>query len=76
MAMPASTLGPEFGGLTPEERLELIAQLWDSLSDLEHELPIPDWHREELDRRLAAADAAPEAAIPWEQVRERLRQRP
>jgi putative addiction module component (TIGR02574 family) len=31
-----------------------------------------DWHREELERRLAAADADPDAAIPWEEVRQNL----
>ena len=36
------------------------------------ELPIPDWHREELDRRLAEDDAEPEAGAPWEEVRARL----
>ena len=36
------------------------------------ELPIPDWHREELDRRLAEDDADPEAGAPWEEVRSRL----
>lgn len=32
------------------------------------ELAMPQWHREELERRLAAADASPDASIPWEQV--------
>jgi len=39
-------------------------------------LPIPDWHRDELERRLAAADADPEAAIPWEEVKRRLQKKP
>ncbi len=38
-------------------------------------LTMPDWHREELDRRLAAADANPDAAIPWEEVKRRLREK-
>ena len=33
---------------------------------------IPEHHREELDRRLAAADADPGAGRPWEEVKERL----
>jgi putative addiction module component (TIGR02574 family) len=35
--------------------------------------PIPESHREELDRRLAAADADPAPGRPWEEVRARLR---
>jgi putative addiction module component (TIGR02574 family) len=59
--------------LTVEQRLELIGELWDSIPDSLDELPVPDWHREELERRLTAADADPDAAIPWEEVKRRLR---
>ena len=61
--------------LTVEQRLELIGELWDSIPDSLNELPIPEWHREELDRRLAAADANPDATIPWEEVKRRLREK-
>lgn len=60
--------------LTVDQRLELIAMLWDSIADSEA-LPVPEWHRQELERRLAAADANPEAGIPWEQVRKGLREK-
>ena len=45
--------------LSVVERLDLISVLWDSIPDSLDELPIPDSHREELERRLAAADADP-----------------
>lgn len=61
--------------LSVAERLDLISTLWDSIPDSLEELPIPVWHREELERRLAAADANPDAAIPWEEVRQRLREK-
>ena len=61
--------------LSVAERLDLISELWDSIPDSLEELPIPDWHRAELERRLAAADADPDGAIPWEEVRERLRKK-
>jgi putative addiction module component (TIGR02574 family) len=61
--------------LTVEQRLELIGELWDSIPDSLDELPLPEWHREELERRLAAAEADPSAAIPWEQVKRRLREK-
>jgi putative addiction module component (TIGR02574 family) len=59
--------------LTVEQRLELIGLLWDSIPESTEALPIPEWHRQELERRLAAAAASPELAIPWEEVRKRLR---
>jgi putative addiction module component (TIGR02574 family) len=61
--------------LTVEQRLELIGELWDGIPDSFDELALPEWHRQELERRLAAADADPDAAIPWEQVKKRLREK-
>jgi len=58
--------------LTVQQRLELIGELWDSIPDSIDALPVPEWHREELDRRLAAADADPDATIPWEDIRRSL----
>jgi putative addiction module component (TIGR02574 family) len=61
--------------LSVAERLDLIGVLWDSIPDSLEELPTPEWHREELERRLIAADADPDGAIPWEEVRQRLRKK-
>jgi putative addiction module component (TIGR02574 family) len=61
--------------LTVEQRLELIGELWDSIPALPDDLPLLEWHREELKRRLAAADSDPDVAIPWEEVRKRLREK-
>jgi putative addiction module component (TIGR02574 family) len=57
--------------LSAEHRLRLLGEIWDSLSP--QDTPIPQSHREELDRRLADADADPTAGRPWEEVRARLR---
>ena len=43
--------------LSVEEKLRLVEEIWDSIGD---DLPIPEWHRQELDRRLAAHDANPD----------------
>ena len=59
--------------LSIAERLDLISVLWDSIP--EDQLPVPEWHREELERRLAVADADPGGAIPWKEVRHRLRKK-
>ena len=61
--------------LSVQQRLELIGELWDSIPDSLDALPIPEWHREELERRLVAADADPEGAIPWDEVKRRLREK-
>ncbi len=58
--------------MSAEDRLRLIGEIWDSLSPAD-QLEIRRSHREELDRRLAAADADPSAGSPWKEVRARLR---
>lgn len=61
--------------LGPQQRLELIGLLWDSLPD-DAPFPPPDWHLRELERRLAVADADPHAAESWEVVLARLSRKP
>jgi putative addiction module component (TIGR02574 family) len=45
--------------LSVPERLELISRIWDSIPESESGGPIPEWHRRELERRIAVADADP-----------------
>ncbi len=61
--------------LSVVERLDLISLLWDSIPNSAEALPVPEWHRKEIERRLASADAEPEAGIPWDQVKARLREK-
>jgi putative addiction module component (TIGR02574 family) len=61
--------------LSPQQRIELIDLIWDSLPEDVPFLP-PDWHVRELERRIAAADADPTAAEPWEAVLARLSRKP
>lgn len=66
----------EFGidRLTVAERLELIGQIWDSIDEAD-DAPIPVWHVELLERRLAAAEADPSAGVPFEAAMARLKER-
>ena len=57
--------------LSIAERLELISAIWDTLPDSVDE-PIPEWHKEELDRRLADDAKNPSSRISWEEVKARL----
>ena len=57
--------------LSAERKLELIGEIWDSLNlPLS---PIPASHREELDRRIAKADAEPGSGKPWDEFLASLR---
>lgn len=77
MAPSTAALLAEAQMLPVNERLALVEAIWDSIAhhpDFEA-APLPEWQREELDRRLADAEAHPEDVCSWEEVRERLLQR-
>ena len=54
--------------LSREVRLELVQEIWDSIAEEDSNVPLSESQRLELDRRLAAHRANPDAAIAWEQV--------
>jgi putative addiction module component (TIGR02574 family) len=70
MSSTIQTLGID--RMSPEDRLRLIGEIWDSLAPID-QFEIPQSHRDELDRRLAEADADPSAGPPREEVRARLK---
>ena len=59
--------------LSTEERLELLEQLWDSLSP--EAIPMTDAQNAELDRRLDELDREGPIGIPWNEVLDRIRTR-
>jgi putative addiction module component (TIGR02574 family) len=61
--------------LSVEDRLTLAQQLWDSVAEEVDRLPLSRAQQQEVDRRLAAHQANPQAAIPWEQVEAEARAR-
>jgi putative addiction module component (TIGR02574 family) len=58
--------------LSPEERLKLLEQLWDSLSETPEAIPMTDAQRAELDRRLDDLDRDGPVGIPWNEVLDRI----
>lgn len=61
--------------LPVEERLELVDAIWESIRAEADQVPLTDAMRQELDRRLAAHDADPDAAEDADVVLRRLRRR-
>jgi putative addiction module component (TIGR02574 family) len=53
-------------------RLELVEELWDSIAAESKNLTLTEAQAAELDRRLAAHDAAPEEGEAWSDLRDRL----
>lgn len=59
----------EIATLPVEERLSLVEAIWDSIEADVESLPLSPAHRAELERRLAAHAATPDAVVPWEEVK-------
>lgn len=58
----------EIEKLSIDERIALVQAIWDSIAAEVEFLSLTEAKRQEVDRRLAAHRANPQAAIPWEQV--------
>ena len=69
MSRPA--LLTEILDLPAAERLRLVEDIWDSLATSVTDLPVPEWHREELDKRLA--DPSEQATVSVDELKARLR---
>ncbi|MBI4461189.1 MAG: addiction module protein [Acidobacteria bacterium] len=61
--------------LSPAERLQLLDELWESLSATPEAIPLTNAQREELDRRLDELDREGPTGIPWDDVLRRIRER-
>lgn len=56
-----------------EERIRLVEDIWDSIIELPESVAVPEWHKQELEKRLDAYHTNPTEGSPWHEVRERLR---
>jgi hypothetical protein len=55
------------------EKLRTMEALWESLSQKPEDIPVPDWHREELEKTKARMDAGLEKTISAEEAKTLLR---
>ncbi len=70
--MAQSSLPPEIRDLPIPQRVHLVEQIWDSIVEDEQAFRLTDAQKAELDRRIAAHEASPDRAKPWEDVKKRL----
>ena len=61
--------------MTVEEKLRAMEAIWRSLSKLEDQVPVPDWHKQVLDERQRQIDAGEATFVSLEEMKERVRKR-
>lgn len=64
-----STLVSKVKSLSAADRLELIGEVWETLSPQ----PVSGVEKALIDARLADLEARPEAQSPWNEVQSRLK---
>ena len=71
--MPTPTTTTEYMRLPVFERIQLVADIWDSIAaEVPDAVDLSQAQKAELHRRVAAHRADPSTAVPWEQVRSKL----
>ena len=68
-----SELVAEILALPVTERMRLVEAIWDSISAVPDALPLTQWQKEELDRRLAEVESDPDSGATIEEVFARIR---
>jgi len=63
----------EILALPVEDRMRLVEAIWDSISAVPEALPLTEWQKEELDRRLDDLEKNPDAGSTLEEVFARTR---
>ena len=66
--MGKQELVAEILSLPVEERMELVEAIWASISATPEALPLTDWQKAELDRRLAELESDPDGGLTMEEV--------
>lgn len=61
--------------LSVPERIQLVADIWDSIAEVPEEIDLTEEQRAELDRRLELHHRNPAEGSPWSIVKERIRGR-
>ncbi len=64
-----------FDQLSTAERIRLLQDLWDEIAADPDAVPVTEAQRAELDRRLEAHRANPDACVDWADAKARLRSR-
>ena len=63
----------EILALPVTERVRMVEAIWDSISAVPDALPLTQWQKDELDRRLAEFEADPHSGATLEEVFARIR---
>jgi len=59
--------------LSMSEKLQLLEDFWDDIASDPAAVPLPDWQKEELNRRKQNLLQNPGSALSWDEIQRRIR---
>ena len=65
----------EISRMKLSEKLFLVEDIWDSIALSNSELPMPEWHKEELNKRYSDYKDGKLKLHNWQTVHEELREK-
>jgi putative addiction module component (TIGR02574 family) len=71
--MRTEELKSEISKLDVTEKLLLVEEVWNEIASSNEALPLPEWQKKELDKRLNEYDQGEVDVIGWHQVHEDLK---
>ena len=66
---------PEVAALSTQEKIVLLEELWDSIRDRQDQIPVPDSHKTELDKRFNRHEKFPGEILTLDELRSRIESR-
>ena len=73
--MDVTSIMKEVGTWPVEDRMRLIEEVWDTLSDRGRGIVLSETHQQDLERRLDAYRDNPQTGSPWNEVKSRLQRK-
>jgi putative addiction module component (TIGR02574 family) len=71
--MRSEKLKNEIRKLDVTDKLLLVEEVWNEIASSNEELPLPEWQKKELSKRLDAYDQGEIVPTAWQQVHEDLK---
>jgi len=75
MGDPLATPPPGFDEMSVEDQIDFVHMLWERSARRPEAVPVPEWQRRELDRRLDEMEKDGGRGRPWEDVQRDIRER-
>ena len=63
---------PGFDELSADEQADYASELWNRVTEREHEISVPDWHMEIVRERMARYEKDGMQGISWEELEKEL----